>query len=145
MTSSPAGWEHKMKIAPAKLEGKHFELIAIAQIIVSPPERKHIKIIATAKLETKHSEPIAIALQVEVTHQQCLRVIPNPLLRTRKRASNSLVSMATPKVTRTITWMMRSTPRGTRKMTGGHVDTQRQEVNNTSRNNRRQQRRILRL
>ena len=144
MTSTPAERKHIIKIAPAKLEGKHSELIAIAQIIATPPERKHIKIIATAKLEKKHSEPIVMALAVEVTHQQCSRVTSNTWLRTRKRTSNSLVEMA-PKMTRTIPWVKSTTPWGTRKMTRGPVGTQRQEVNNTSRNIRRQQRRMLRL
>ena len=66
-------------------------------------------------------------------------------MRARKRASNSLESMTTPKMTKTIPWVKSATPWGTRKMTRGHVGIQRQEVNNTSRNNRRQKRRVLRL
>jgi hypothetical protein len=54
---------------------KHFEPIVNAPPVelLSEWERK-----VTVKLESKHSEPIAIALQAEVTHQQCSRVIPNP-------------------------------------------------------------------
>ena len=70
-----------MKIAPAKLEEKHSELITIAQIIVSPPERKHIKIIATAKLETKHSEPIVNAPPAELLSERkhIIKIVPPKL------------------------------------------------------------------
>ena len=52
------------------MEEKHSELIAIAQIIVPLPERKHIKIVATAKLETKHSEPIVNAPPAELLSER---------------------------------------------------------------------------
>ena len=78
MTGSPPGCKHIIKIAPAKLEEKHSELIAIAQIIVLLPERKHIIKIVPPKLEAKHSGPIAIALPVEALYKQSSRVTPNP-------------------------------------------------------------------
>ena len=78
MTSFLSEWEH---IATTKLEKKHSELIEERKVTVKL-ERNHFELTeerkVTVKLESKHSEPIAIALQVEVTHQQCSRVIPNP-------------------------------------------------------------------
>ena len=89
MTSFLSEWKH---IATTKLEKKHSELIEERKVTVKL-EKKHSEPIVnappvellsewerkvTVKLESKHSEPIAIALQAEVTHQQCSRVIPNP-------------------------------------------------------------------
>ena len=95
MTSFLSEWKH---IATTKLEKKHSELIEERKVTVKL-EKKHSELIVehkvtvkmerkhfglteerkvTVKLESKHSEPIAMALQVEVTHQQCSREIPNP-------------------------------------------------------------------
>ena len=78
MTSFLSEWKH---IATTKLEKKHSELIEERKVTVKL-EKKHFEPTeerkVTVKLESKHSELIAIALQVEVTHQQCSRVIPNP-------------------------------------------------------------------
>ena len=99
-----------MKIVLTQLEEKkHSELIVVAQIIATPPERKHIIKIATPKLEIKHSELIAIALPVEALCQQSSRVTPNPQLRARKRVCNSRVLM-TPKMVGTIPLIKNTTP-----------------------------------
>jgi len=78
MTSFLSEWECKVTV---KLEKKHSELIEERKVTVKL-EKKHSELTeerkVTVKLESKHSEPIAIALQVEVTHQHCSRVIPNP-------------------------------------------------------------------
>ena len=78
MTSFLSEWKH---IATTKLEKKHSELTEERKVTVKL-ESKHSELTeerkVTVKLESKHSEPIVIALQVEVTHQQCSRVIPNP-------------------------------------------------------------------
>ena len=81
MTSSHPGLKHIIKIAPAKLEGKHSELIAIAQIIATPLERKHIKIIATPKLGKKHSGLIAIAqiLATPPERKHIIKTVPPKL------------------------------------------------------------------
>ena len=71
-----------MKIVLTQLEEKkHSELIAIAQIIATPPERKHIKIIATPKLGKKHSGLIAIAqiLATPPERKHIIKTVPPKL------------------------------------------------------------------
>ena len=78
MTSFLSEWNH---IATTKLEKKHSELIEERKVTVKL-EKKHFELTeerkVTVKLESKHSEPIAMAPPVDVTHQQCSMVIPNP-------------------------------------------------------------------
>ena len=94
MTGFLSEWKHIIKIVPAKLETKHFELIAIAQtvellpeletkhsepIVNAPPvellsERKHIM---PVKMEAKRSGPIATSLPVEDPYQKSSRGTPN--------------------------------------------------------------------